>query len=71
MNPYLNNIDQPGQEKIFEQFYRAEGDIEQTNPGFGIGLFIVKEVVEKHNSTIYVTSEKDKGSTFACTLPII
>lgn len=58
------------QEKIFERFYRAEGTAEQTYPGFGIGLFIVKEILEKHNGTISVNSEKDKGSTFTFTLPV-
>ena len=62
-------IDQKEQERIFERFYRAQSDVEQTYPGFGIGLFIVKEILERHNGTISVDSEKDKGSTFTFTLP--
>ena len=62
-------IDWKEQEKIFERFYRAEGDVEQTYPGFGIGLFIVREILQRHNGTISVSSEKDKESTFTFTLP--
>ncbi len=62
-------IDKKEQEKIFERFYREQGDVEQTYPGFGIGLFIVREILERHHGTISVSSEKDKGSTFTFTLP--
>jgi two-component system CheB/CheR fusion protein len=58
------------QEKIFERFYRAKGKEEQTYPGFGIGLFIAKEFVEKHGGEVLVESEKGKGSVFTFTLPI-
>jgi PAS domain S-box-containing protein len=58
------------QSKIFERFYRVEEKIEQTFPGFGIGLFLAKEIVEQHDGNIHFTSEKDKGSTFTFTLPI-
>ena len=57
-------------EKIFERFYRVEGKTEQTYPGFGIGLFIASEIINRHNGTIFVESEKSKGSTFTFTLPI-
>jgi len=63
-------IDKKDHEKIFERFYRVEGKTEQTYPGFGIGLFIASEIVNRHNGTIYVESEKSKGSTFTFTLPI-
>jgi signal transduction histidine kinase len=63
-------IDPKDHEKIFERFYRVEGKTEQTYPGFGIGLFIASEIVSRHNGTIFVESEKSKGSTFTFTLPI-
>lgn len=63
-------IDKKDHEKIFERFYRVEGKTEQTYPGFGIGLFIASEIVNRHNGTISVESEKSKGSTFTFTLPI-
>jgi two-component system CheB/CheR fusion protein len=63
-------IDKKDHEKIFERFYRVEGKTEQTFPGFGIGLFIASEIINRHNGTISVESEKSKGSTFTFTLPI-
>jgi PAS domain S-box-containing protein len=62
-------IDKRDHEKIFERFYRAEGHNEQTYPGFGIGLFIAKETVKRHEGMIRVESEKGKGSVFTFTLP--
>jgi PAS domain S-box-containing protein len=56
--------------KIFERFYRVSGDDEETFPGFGIGLFIVKDILERHDGTIRVESKKDQGSTFYFSLPL-
>jgi PAS domain S-box-containing protein len=67
---YGIGIEQKFHEKIFERFYRAEGHEEQTYPGFGIGLFIAKEIIQRHGGSIFVTSEKRKGSTFTFTLPM-
>ena len=67
---YGIGIDKEEQEKIFERFYRAKGKEEQTYPGFGIGLFIAKEFVEKHDGQVSVESYKGSGSMFTFTLPI-
>jgi signal transduction histidine kinase len=64
-------IDKKEHAKIFERFYRVEGKSEQTYPGFGIGLFIASEIVQRHSGTIAIKSEKGKGSTFTVTLPIL
>ena len=56
--------------RIFERFYRVEGKSEQTYPGFGIGLFIASEIVQRHNGSISVQSEKGKGSVFTVSIPI-
>ena len=63
-------IDKKDHEKIFERFYRVEGAIEQTYTGFGIGLFIVKAIIERHSGSILVESEKGKGATFTFLLPV-
>jgi signal transduction histidine kinase len=63
-------IDKEEQGKIFERFYRAKGKEEQTYPGFGIGLFIANEFVQKHGGHVSVESEKGKGSVFTFTLPV-
>ncbi len=56
--------------RIFERFYRAAGKDEKTFPGFGIGLFIVNEIVNLHQGKIWAESEKDKGSVFYMSLPL-
>lgn len=68
---YGIGIDKRFHEKIFERFFRAEGHEEQTYPGFGIGLFIAKEIIQRHGGSISVTSEKKKGSVFIFTLPVV
>jgi signal transduction histidine kinase len=64
-------IDKKYHEKIFERFYRAEGKEEQTYPGFGIGLFIAKEIIQRHDGSIRLVSEKGKGSVFTFNLPVV
>jgi PAS domain S-box-containing protein len=63
-------IDSKDHIRIFERFYRAEGKSEQTFPGFGIGLFIASEIVQRHNGSISVESEKGKGSVFTVSIPV-
>jgi PAS domain S-box-containing protein len=57
-------------EKIFERFYRVSDNKENTFPGFGIGLFIVKEIITLHKGKVWVESEQDKGATFSFSLPV-
>jgi signal transduction histidine kinase len=57
-------------DKIFERFYRVEGIDEKAYPGFGIGLFIVKEMVALHDGKVWVDSEKGGGSSFHFSLPV-
>ena len=63
-------IEESEQEKIFENFYRVQGRDEQTFPGFGIGLYVVSEILKGHNGEIWVESEKNKGSVFYFSLPV-
>jgi len=57
--------------KIFEKFYRSESNAGKNITGSGIGLTIVKEIVEAHNGHIEVVSELNNGSTFTIYIPII
>jgi signal transduction histidine kinase len=67
---YGIGIEKNDQHKIFERFYRAEGDKEKTFPGFGIGLFIASEIIQRHKGKIKVDSEPGKGSVFTVILPL-
>ncbi|MEO8405360.1 MAG: PAS domain S-box protein [Chitinophagaceae bacterium] len=67
---YGIGIDKKEHAKIFERFYRVEGKNELTYPGFGIGLFIAAEIIQRHDGTIKVESEKDRGAIFSFTLPL-
>ncbi len=55
--------------RIFERFVQAEEGATRSYEGMGIGLFLVKDFVEQHGGTVFVTSEVGKGSTFTVTLP--
>jgi signal transduction histidine kinase len=67
---YGIGIRKEDQDKIFSRFYRAGEELSQTVKGSGIGLTIVKQIVEAHNGTIGVESEPGKGSIFRMRLPI-
>lgn len=56
------------QKKIFRQFYRVERTLSRSNDGLGIGLSIVRRLVEAMNGRIEVISEKGRGSVFRVTL---
>jgi len=57
------------QVKIFEKFYRGENASRQSATGTGLGLTIVKQIVEAHGGEVMVESEPGKGSTFNILLP--
>ncbi len=67
---YGIGIDNDQQNKIFERLYQVGGETPNTFPGFGMGLYISKEIVRRHRGKIWVKSEKGKGSIFYFTLPI-
>ncbi len=55
-------------EKLFERYYRVQGN--HTISGFGIGLYLSSEIVERHGGRIWAESEEGKGSVFHFTLPL-
>jgi len=55
------------QDRIFDRFYRASSGLHR--PGFGLGLPIVRELVEAHGGRVDVTSVPGAGSTFRISLP--
>ncbi len=62
----ISDADQP---LIFERFYRVAGKDEKTYPGFGIGLYIVNEIIHLHEGKLWLQSERHTGSTFYFSLP--
>jgi len=54
---------------LFTKFYRVHGGLNSGSTGTGLGLFIAKSIIERHNGTISVESQEGVGSTFTFTLP--
>ncbi|EAY30524.1 two-component system sensor histidine kinase/response regulator, hybrid, putative [Microscilla marina ATCC 23134] len=54
---------------VFDRFYQVDGSTTKNYPGTGIGLALVKELVELHEGSIEVTSQENKGSTFVVKFP--
>ncbi len=56
--------------KLFTRFFRVTDEKTNTYPGLGLGLFISKEIINRHSGTLDFISTEGKGSTFCFTLPV-
>ena len=56
--------------RIFERYYRVS-ESQNIASGFGIGLYLCYEIIQRHNGMIWVESEVGKGSTFFFKLPVV
>jgi len=54
--------------KLFDRYYRVQSN--HTISGFGIGLYLSAEIIQRHNGKIWVESNEDVGSTFYFSLPL-
>ena len=54
---------------IFDRFHRVSDPEEKTYPGLGIGLYIAREIIQRHGGKLTVESSKGEGSLFSFTLP--
>lgn len=58
-------------ERVFERFYRIEGDSQRSRKGTGLGLFIVRSIVNAHGGSVEAASPgPGEGTTFTIELPI-
>ncbi|MCI0422084.1 MAG: ATP-binding protein [Acidobacteria bacterium] len=55
---------------LFKKFYRIKNDASRRISGTGLGLYIVKQMVEAHSGKIWVESKLNEGSTFSFSLPL-
>lgn len=63
-------IAEADQARVFERFYKADAARDRSKGGSGLGLSIVKKIVDLHHGEITVQSELGKGTTFTVTLPV-
>lgn len=62
-----DGITKEKQKMIFDKYYQIKA---REQKGFGLGLYISKEIIDRHNGKIWIESRKGKGSTFYVSLPI-
>jgi signal transduction histidine kinase len=58
------------QGRIFSKFFRADNVIRMQTDGSGLGLFIVRNIIENHHGTVWFDSVEGRGSTFYFALPL-
>ena len=63
-------IDSEVQEKVFDRFFQVDGSSRRRLGGMGLGLAIVREILELHHSEIRLDSRLGEGSTFRFVLPV-
>ncbi len=63
-------IPKTAQSQIFTKFYRAQNVVRQETSGTGLGLYLVKGLVEALGGTIWFKSDENQGSTFYVRLPL-
>lgn len=56
--------------RVFERFYQVETSLVRRHEGMGLGLSLVKEMVEMHHGQVGVRSQEGRGSAFTVTLPL-
>jgi signal transduction histidine kinase len=62
-------IPEEAQARLFEEFYRVDNPINEGVKGTGLGLALVKRIIEAHEGKIWVKSKPGSGTTFSFTLP--
>ena len=55
---------------MFQPFHRIKTNETYSIDGTGLGLYLVKKIIERHGGEVYVRSKYGKGSTFGFCLPL-
>ncbi len=58
------------QDSVFERFYRIDSSLRRSTQGVGLGLFLVKAIVQAHQGDVWLESEPGQGTTFYFSLPL-
>lgn len=58
------------QKKLFDRYHRVANVNTQSISGFGLGLYLSTEIIQRHDGKMWVESELGKGSTFYFSLPL-
>ena len=64
-----SGVEGEGRENLFKEFYQENGASEEFQDGFGLGLSIARQIIQKHGGDVYITSVKDTGTIVSFTLP--
>jgi signal transduction histidine kinase len=68
---YGPGIPQDMTEKVFDTFYRVEEDRSRLRGGFGLGLSIVKNIVNRHSGSVSIESLPNQGTLVTIRLPLV
>lgn len=63
-------IDEEDLERVFSRFWRADGARDRASGGLGIGLSVVKEIIERHGGSVSAARRTEGGSVFSLRLPL-
>jgi len=62
-------ITKEDQKKLFNRYFRIKSEATKSVAGFGLGLYLCSEIIQRHGGEIWVESEQGYGSTFCFAIP--
>jgi len=65
-------IPEEERDRIFTRFWRSDAARERSRSGFGVGLAMVREIVDQHDGSVsFRSNEPEPGTTFEISLPVV